>query len=42
METSKPAMYCQRPWEWCEPGQTNRLKILPEPCTERLDDLRND
>ncbi len=36
METSKPATVkytvrvCQRTREWCEPGLTSRLKILPE------------
>jgi hypothetical protein len=35
METSKLASSCQRPWDWCEPGQTSRLNILPELQTER-------
>ena len=35
METSKPASSCQRPWDWCEPGQTSRLNILPELQAER-------
>jgi len=26
---------CQRPWDWCEPGQTSQQKILPEPQSER-------
>jgi len=34
MEKSKPAKGCQRPWTWCEPGQTSRRKILPELQTE--------
>jgi hypothetical protein len=35
METSKLALSCQRPWDWCEPGQTSEQKILPELQTER-------
>lgn len=35
METSKPAWNWQRTWDWCEPGQNHRLKILPEQQTER-------
>jgi hypothetical protein len=35
METSKPAPRCQRPRNWCEPGQAGGLKILPEPQSER-------
>ena len=30
METSKLELLCQRPREWCKPGQDSQLKILPE------------
>ena len=35
METSKPVDGCQRPRVRCEPGQHDRLKILPELQAER-------
>ncbi len=34
METSRTELVCQRPRAGCEPGQTNRPKILPEPQSE--------
>jgi hypothetical protein len=30
METSRLGVNCQRPREWCKPGQIGQLKILPE------------
>ncbi len=34
METSKPEPIWQRTRAECKPGQTGRLKILPEPYAE--------